>query len=87
MTSMTAENKTTQWPPIPKSSVTIYDVAEKAGVSTATVSRILAGFVFYRPETREKVMTAVRELGYTPNVQAQNLALGRSARVAQDKTA
>ena len=81
------ENKINQWPPIPKSNVTIYDVAEKAGVSTATVSRILAGFVFYRPETRERVMSAVNELGYTPNVQAQNLALGRNARVLQDKTA
>jgi LacI family transcriptional regulator len=81
------ENKATQWPPIPKSVVTIYDVAEKAGVSTATVSRILAGFVFYRPETREKVLNAVKELGYTPNVQAQNLALGRGIRVLQDKTA
>jgi LacI family transcriptional regulator len=81
------ENKNNTWPPIPKSNVTIYDVAEKAGVSTATVSRILAGFVFYRPETRERVMNAVRELGYTPNVQAQNLALGRSARILRDKTA
>jgi LacI family asc operon transcriptional repressor len=85
--SLILENKATQWPPIPKSNVTIYDVAEKAGVSTATVSRILAGFVFYRPETRERVMTAVHELGYTPNVQAQNLALGRSSRVLKDKTA
>jgi len=85
--SLTMESKTTQWPPIPKSSVTIYDVAEKAGVSTATVSRILAGFVFYRPETREKVMSAVQELGYTPNVQAQNLALGRNARAFEGKTA
>jgi|BarGraIncu00222A_1022003.scaffolds.fasta_scaffold109933_2 LacI family transcriptional regulator len=84
---MTIESKTNQWPPIPKSNVTIYNVAEKAGVSTATVSRILAGFVFYRPETRERVLNAVRELGYTPNIQAQNLALGRSARVLQDKTA
>lgn len=85
--TLTIENKNAQWPPIPRSNVTIYDVAEKAGVSTATVSRILAGFVFYRPETRERVMNAVRELDYKPNIQAQNLALGRSSRAIEGKTA
>lgn len=65
-------------PPIQEQPVTIYDVAHRVGVSTATVSRVLAGFVNYRPETRVRVLEAVRELGYVPNIQAQGLALGKS---------
>jgi LacI family transcriptional regulator len=64
--------------PIPKSAVTIYDVAEKAGVSAATVSRILAGFVVYKPETKARVEGFARELGYQPNQLAKKLALTRN---------
>ena len=59
---------------IPRSHVTIYDVAEMANVSPATVSRILAGFVVYKPETKRRVLAAVQALGYVPNHQAQKLA-------------
>ena len=64
--------------PIPKSAVTIYDVAAKAGVSSATVSRILAGFVVYKPETRARVEGIAREMGYRPNQFAKKLALTRN---------
>jgi DNA-binding LacI/PurR family transcriptional regulator len=60
--------------PIPRSHVTIYDVAELARVSTSTVSRILAGFVNYTPETKRWVLAAVQTLGYVPNDQARKIA-------------
>lgn len=50
------------------------DVAEKAGVSTATVSRCLNSPDRVVEETRKRVMAAVRELGYAPNFGAQALA-------------
>lgn len=49
-------------------------VAERAGVSRATVSRTLAGRVPVSDETREKVLRAVNELGYVPNLAASALA-------------
>lgn len=50
----------------------IKDVAERAGVSVATVSRVLNG---HSPvaETRERVLAAVQELGYRPNNVARAL--------------
>ncbi|WP_280514518.1 LacI family DNA-binding transcriptional regulator [Chthonobacter albigriseus] len=56
----------------------IGDVARRAGVSTATVSRALSNPDSVRPETRKLVLDAVRELGYTPNAAARNLRAGRS---------
>jgi LacI family transcriptional regulator len=52
---------------------TIADVARRAQVSTATVSRVLAGHGRARPETRERVFTAARELGYRPSGVARSL--------------
>ena len=57
---------------------TVYDVAERAGVSIATVS-----FAFRRPEkvkasTRDTVLAAARELGYVPSASARGLAHGRT---------
>ena len=57
---------------------TVYDVAEKAGVSTATVS-----FTFRRPDkvkpsTRAKVLQAAKELDYVPSASARGLARGRT---------
>lgn len=46
---------------------TIDDVAARSGVSTATVSRVLSGSVPARPETRERVLAAARELDYRPS--------------------
>jgi LacI family transcriptional regulator len=52
---------------------TIEDVAARSGVSTATVSRVLSGSVPARPETRERVLTAARELDYRPSGVARAL--------------
>jgi LacI family repressor for deo operon, udp, cdd, tsx, nupC, and nupG len=52
---------------------TIATVAELAGVSTATVSRALQRPDKVQPETRERVMAAVRATGFVPNSQARNL--------------
>ena len=50
----------------PGAAVTIHVVALRAGVSTATVSRVLQGSAPASDSTRAKVMAAARELGYTP---------------------
>jgi len=52
---------------------TIDDVAARSGVSTATVSRVLSGSVPARPETRERVLAAARELDYRPSGVARAL--------------
>lgn len=54
--------------------ITIRDVARQAGVSVATVSRVLNDSPLVSPETRETVMKAVSALGYRPNANAQALA-------------
>ena len=54
----------------------IGDVAAAAGVSTATVSRALSNPETVKPETRERVLDAVRRLGYTPNEAARTLRAG-----------
>jgi LacI family transcriptional regulator len=51
----------------------IADVARHAQVSTATVSRVLAGRGRARPETRDRVFAAARELGYRPSGVARSL--------------
>ena len=48
------------------SKVTIYDVARVADVSLATVSRVLNNPEKVKPKTRERVLTAIKELGYRP---------------------
>ena len=53
--------------------VSIKDVAEAAGVSTATVSRVLSNGLHVRPEVRERVLAAVERLGYRPNLIARSL--------------
>jgi DNA-binding LacI/PurR family transcriptional regulator len=54
------------------------DVARVAGVSHQTVSRVLNGSTSVRPETRERVVRAVRELDYRRNSMARALVTGRS---------
>src|SRR5205823_9502127 len=54
---------------------TIADVADRAGVSTATVSRVLAGVGSARPDTRQRVLESARELGYRPSGVARSLKL------------
>jgi len=51
----------------------IKDVAKAAGVSTATVSRVLSNGAHVRPEVRERVMEAVAQLAYRPNLLARSL--------------
>jgi LacI family transcriptional regulator len=57
---------------------TVYDVAARAGVSIATVSRVLRTPDAVRPETRERVLGAVTELGYVPSGSARGLAERRT---------
>lgn len=63
------------------SKASIKDVAKAAGVSTATVSRVLANKDFIRPSTRERVLQAVADLHYRPNTAARSLRAQRSARI------
>src|SRR5215470_10944194 len=53
---------------------TIYDVARVAGVSIASVSRVLNGYRNPRQETRDRVLRAVAELGYVPDGAARALS-------------
>ena len=53
----------------------IYDVSQKAGVSIATVSRVLNGNPNVSEATRKKVLAVMQEIGYTPNVFARGLGL------------
>lgn len=57
---------------------TIFDVARIAGVSHATVSRVVNGSQNVRDETRDRVEAAMRELGYVAHVSARALARGRT---------
>lgn len=56
---------------------TIKEVAKRAGVSPSTVSRVLTGNVPVSDAARDRVLSAVRELNYQPNVLAQGLKGGR----------
>ncbi len=60
---------------------TIIQVAAQAGVSTATVSRVLSQPDRVAADTRERVMTVVQSLGYRPNVAARSLRTRRSAKI------
>jgi len=53
----------------------IYDVSKKAGVSIATVSRVMNGNTKVSEKTRKKVLDVMQEIGYTPNVFARGLGL------------
>ncbi|KJS56114.1 LacI family DNA-binding transcriptional regulator [Streptomyces rubellomurinus] len=54
------------------------DVAKLAGVSHQTVSRVLNGAPHVRPDTRDRVLAAIRELDYRPNSAARTLVTRRS---------
>ena len=53
----------------------IYDISVKAGVSIATVSRVLNGSDKVKSSTRKKVLEVIEESGYTPNAFARSLGL------------
>lgn len=58
--------------------VTLHDVAMLAGVSIKTVSNVVNDYEHIRPSTREKVLAAITELGYKPNISARSLRSGRT---------
>lgn len=57
---------------------TMHDVARLAGVSQKTVSNVLNDYAYVRASTRERVMAAVEQLGYTINTSARTLRTGRN---------
>lgn len=61
--------------------VTIQEVAEKANVSVATVSRVMNGNYPVKAETRKNVLQAIDELNYIPNMQARELTQQKSATI------
>jgi LacI family transcriptional regulator len=61
-----------------RKTVTIRDVAEEAGVSLQTVSRVINGGPNVRPQLREKVQGAIDRLGYVPSLAAQRMSGSRS---------
>jgi DNA-binding LacI/PurR family transcriptional regulator len=61
---------------------TLADVARQAGVTTATVSNVLTGRVAVRDTTRARVLQAVEELGYHPNLVARSLSSGKTFTIA-----
>ncbi|MDZ7262730.1 MAG: LacI family transcriptional regulator, partial [candidate division KSB1 bacterium] len=63
-------------------SVTIYDVAKKAGVGIGTVSRALNNSPNILPETKAKVLRVVKELNYQPYAMAQRLARKKTNTIA-----
>ena len=64
-----------------RTGATIKDVARLAGVSPMTVSRVVNGSEYVSNATRQTVQRAVRELGYSPNLAARNLASERGERL------
>src|SRR5581483_11797535 len=62
--------------------VTSEQVAQRAGVSRATVSRVMNGSKYIITEMRERVLTAIKELGYEPDMIARNLVQRRSRAIA-----
>lgn len=57
---------------------TLKEVAERAGVSSATVSKVISNTPYVSAATRERVLRAIDELGYTPNLAGRALASGRT---------
>ena len=64
-----------------KRKATIVDVAKQAGVSVATVSRVVNANYPVKEETRKKVQAAIDALDYVPNVQARELNTQRSSTI------
>lgn len=61
---------------------TIKDIADRTGVSYATVSRTLNNRSGVNPHTRDKILTAARELGYQPNLHARSLKTNQTFTLA-----
>ena len=61
--------------------ITIKEIARRTGLSTGTVDRVLHNRGEVSGKSREKVMEAIRELGYEPNVHASLLSSGKRVRI------
>ena len=61
-----------------KSTITIKDVAKKAGVSISTVSRVINDSKPVTDEVKQKVLDVIKETGYIPNPLARSLVTKRS---------
>ncbi len=62
--------------------ITIYDVAREAGVSLATVSRVINGSSVVREKTRQKVLKVIEDLDFKPNQIARGLATSKTTTIA-----
>ncbi len=61
--------------------VTLDDVARKAGVSRATVSRVVNNYPHVSSRVRQRVLRAIEEMGYNPNIPARSLASRRTGNI------
>lgn len=61
--------------------LTLEDIGNLAGVSRATVSRVINNYPHITPEVRERVLNVIRETGYRPNKIAQSLAMNRTGMI------
>ena len=66
----------------PNRTPTVEDLAQVAGVSRATASRVVNGVETVDPAMRRKVLAAIKKTGYTPNSAARSLANGRTGSIA-----
>lgn len=73
--------KTTDSAPEPRRAATIRDVAAKAEVSVATISRVFNASAPVRDEVRERVIAAARELNYVPHAAARSLSIRSTATI------
>ena len=62
--------------------VNLKDIAQRAGVSLATVSNVVNGYRPVGERTRQRVQQAIDELGYSPNLGARHLRRGRTGLIA-----
>jgi LacI family transcriptional regulator len=58
--------------------MTIYDLAQKLGLSVSTTSKALNGYTDVKPATRERVLTAAKEMGFEPSAAARSITTKRS---------
>lgn len=62
--------------------MTTSEIAKKLGISRGTVSRVLNNHPNVKPETRQKVLDALKELNYTPNETARSLVMKKEFHIA-----
>ncbi len=62
--------------------VTIYDVSREAGVSLATVSRVINGSSVVKESTRQRVLEVIKRLDFKPNEVARGLAKSKTTMIA-----